>query len=197
MSRVLVNSFASAALGAVLGAGVISWWLSSNPADPVSHSGDEAALEKRVAAVEHTLSTIEPAAQPVPALAATVPDPALLGVAEPPVFQTAEISIVERADDARDRERIAVKEEKRRQRNRYWANDLTMRLGLTPAQTERLLAIQTRLEENLDQEPSNATARRLMRQTAEEQLRGVLAPRQLDAYRALDDRLKLDRQGGD
>jgi len=196
VSRVLVNSFVSAALGAVLGAGVISWWLSSNTADPDSH-GEEAALEKRVAAVEHTLSTIEPAAQPVAALAATVPDPGLLGVAEPPVFQTAEISIVERADDARDRERIAVKEEKRRQRNRYWANDLTMRLGLTPAQTERLLAIQTRLEENLDQEPNNASARRLMRQTAEEQLRGVLAPRQLDAYKALDERLKLDRQGVD
>lgn len=196
MSRVLVNSFASAALGAVLGAGAISWWLSSSTTDPASH-GDEATLEKRVAAVEHTLSTIEPAAQPVPALAATVPDPSLLGVTEPPVFQTAEISIVERADDARDRERIAVKEEKRRQRNRYWANDLTMRLGLTPAQTERLLAIQTRLEENLDQEPNNASARRLMRQTAEEQLRGVLAPRQLDAYQTLDPRLKLDRQGID
>lgn len=197
MSRVFVNSFVSAALGAVLGAGVISWWLSSSSTDPVSHGQDEAALEKRVAAVEHTLSTIEPAAQPIPALAATVPDPALLGVAEPPVLQTAEISIVERADDARDRERIAAKEEKRRQRNRYWANDLTMRLGLTPAQTERLLVIQTRLEENLASEPSNPAARRLMRQTAEEQLRGVLAPRQLAAYQALDERLKLDRQGAD
>ena len=126
-----------------------------------------------------------------------MPDPALLGAAEPPILTTAEISIVERADDARDRERVAAKEEKRRQRNRYWANDLTMRLGLTPAQTERLLVIQTRLEENLDQEPNNTAARRLMRQTAEEQLRGVLAPRQLAAYQTLDPRLKLDHQGID
>jgi hypothetical protein len=80
-----------------------------------------------------------------------------------------------------------------------------MRLGLTPAQTDRLLTIQAQLANELEQErtavPEGAfmprekrrADRQAIRRRAEDQLRGVLAPRQLSAYEQLDDKLKLYR----
>ena len=71
-----------------------------------------------------------------------------------------------------------------------------MRLGLTPAQTERLRSIQAALQRELAgvegmSADKRLAARRAVQQNAERQLRSSLAPRQLAAYEALDARLKL------
>jgi hypothetical protein len=122
-----------------------------------------------------------------------------------PVFEAAVLDIIERSDDVRHAERAAVREEKQRQRDKYWADELTMRLGLTPAQTERLVAIQAQLNKELDQvrgetaegryvpRENRRAARQAARQRADEQLRAIFTRQQVSAYEALDSKFKIFR----
>ena len=122
-----------------------------------------------------------------------------------PVFEAAVLDIVERAEDTRDEMRAAARDDKRRRRDEYWANELTQQLGLAPAQTERLLAIRAQLEKDLEQIRSEdadgryvpraerRAARTSARQGADEQLRAVFTRQQVAAYEALDKEFKLYR----
>jgi hypothetical protein len=126
-----------------------------------------------------------------------------------PVFEAAVLDIIERSGDTRDAERAVAREEKQRQRDKYWAEELTMRLGLTPAQTERLLAIQAQLSRDLDHvrgetadgryvpRENRRAARQAARQRADEQLRAIFTRQQVAAYEALDSKFKIFRLRGD
>jgi hypothetical protein len=183
-----------------------------------------AEMQTRLAAVDRSLDAVDPAhpggLQGADALAPRVrvlpPVPVSAGDPSPsaapeelridsPVFEAAVLDIIERADDARGAERAVARDEVRRRRDKYWTDELTMRLGLTPAQTERLSAIQAQLTKDLDRvrsetadgralRESRRAARYAVRQRADEQLRGVFTRQQVAAYEALDDRLKLYRQ---
>jgi hypothetical protein len=179
-----------------------------------------AEMQTRLAAVDRSLDAAEPGsvgADPLaprvrvlPPAPASVGDPPLPAGSDElridsPVFEAAVLDIIERADDARDAERAVVRDEVRRRRDKYWTDELTMRLGLTPAQTERLSAIQAQLTKDLDRvrsetadgralRESRRAARHAVRQRADEQLRGVFTRQQVAAYEALDDKLKLYRQ---
>jgi hypothetical protein len=149
-------------------------------------------------------------ARVLPPAPASAGDPAAPNADEPlrvdsPAFEAAVLDIIERSDEAHDAERSVVREQVRRRRDKYWADELTMRLGLTPAQTERLSAIQAELTQDLDRasretadgralRESRRAARHAARQRADQQLRGVFTRQQVAAYEALDDRLKLYRQ---
>jgi hypothetical protein len=184
-----------------------------------------AEMQTRLAAVDRSLDAVDPAhagglqgadalaprvrvLPPVPVSAgdpapSSAPDEALR--IDSPVFEAAVLDIIERSDDARGAERAVARDEVRRRRDKYWTDELTMRLGLTPAQTERLSAIQAQLTKDLDRvrsetadgralRESRRAARYAVRQRADEQLRGVFTRQQVAAYEALDDRLKLYRQ---
>jgi hypothetical protein len=184
-----------------------------------------AEMQARFADVDRTLGSLGPAAggaahgevgsrphvSVLPAsLASAGSPPPASGSGEPlridsPVFEAAVIDIIERADDPRGAERAVVRDEVRRRRDKYWADELTMRLGLTPAQTDRLSTIQSELSRDLDRirtetadaralRESRRAARRSARQRADEQLRAVFTRQQVAAYEALDDKLKLYRQ---
>jgi hypothetical protein len=221
VNRIVVACFGSAFAGSLIGAVSIAWMSHAGaPAAPAA-SPVETELAERLAAVEGRLAAVEARARVLPALggaasanvapttfqaSATAEDPAQV---DSPVFEAAVIDIVARAEEGRDLERAAAREDKRQKRSAYWANELTMRLGLSPAQTERLLAIQSKLSDELDRQRSTTSdgqfiprevrreARIALRQRAEEQLRGVLAPRQLTAYDGLGDELKLYRPKDD
>jgi hypothetical protein len=181
-------------------------------------------MQARLAAVDRSLDAAEPASDGLhgadalaPRVRVLPPAPASVGDPPPsagpdeplridsPVFEAAVLDIMERSDDARDAERAVVRDEVRRRRDKYWTDELTMRLGLTPAQTERLSAIQAQLTKDLDRvhsetadsralRESRRAARHAVRQRADEQLRGVFTRQQVAAYEALDDKLKLYRQ---
>jgi hypothetical protein len=184
-----------------------------------------AEMQTRLAAVDRSLESVErasdgglhaadgfaPRVRVLPPALASASDPAPApSQDEPvridsPVFEAAVLDIIERSDDARDAERAVVRDEVRRRRDKYWTDELTMRLGLTPAQTERLSAIQAQLTKDLDRvrsetadgralRESRRAARHAVRQRADEQLRGVFTRQQVAAYEALDDKLKLYRQ---
>lgn len=184
-----------------------------------------AEMQTRLGAVDRSLDALEqasdgglhaadglgPRVRVLPPLPASAGDPSPSpGLDEPlrvgsPVFEAAVLDIIERSDDARDPERTVARDEVRQRRDRYWAEELTMRLGLTPAQTERLSAIQAQLAKDLDRvrsetadgralRESRRAARHAVRQRADEQLRGVFTRQQVAAYEALDDKLKLYRQ---
>lgn len=223
VNRTVLLCSGSAFAGSLLGAGMLAWMThggapATSPA-PAPAPAD-AELTERLSAIEQRLAVIEPRLRLLPALveaqAARV-EPALerAGAAaevppvDSPVFEAAVLDIIERNEDGRHSERSAAREAKRRQRSAHWANELTMRLGLSPAQTERLSAIQTKLQEDLDAQRSTTSdgqfiprevrrnARTALRQNAEDQVRGVLEPRQLTAYESLDDELKLYRPKDD
>jgi len=176
VSRVVVTSFASAVLGAVVGGGVVAWQLSpGEPAAVSKEAADTSAtsrpggadaiqsgeLERRLAAVERALSALEARTR----ARSTSPEPpapaASLGAAHPvdtPVFEAAVMDIMERAAEGRAEERAAAKDEKRRQKAQHWANELALQLGLSPAQTEALLEIQAELDDELERERVRGSA---------------------------------------
>jgi hypothetical protein len=223
VSRLVLASFASAVLGALLGAGAVVWWLAPGAAEPVASgvpdanaraapAPETADLERRLAAVEHVVSTFASRVRAAPRAASPeppAPDPAgsMPHPVDTPVFEAAVIDILERAEEGRAEERAAAKDEKRRQKARHWANELSSRLGLAPAQTERLLEIHDDLDDELERERARTSApdapniskeqrraaRQSAREAAERRLRALLAPHQLEAYDALDERLKLYR----
>jgi hypothetical protein len=220
VKRIAFACFGSAFAGSLIGAGLLAWMSQAGAPTASAALPGGAELVERLLAVESRLAAIEPRVRVQPAVggaaqavapttfpaSATADDPAPI---DSPVFEAAVVDIIARAEESRDTERAAAREDKHRQRTAYWANELTMRLGLSPAQTERLLAIQTRLEADLGRQRSTTSdgefiprevrveARTALRQRAEEQLRGVLAPRQLAAYDSLGDQLKLYRPKGD
>lgn len=167
---------------------------------------------QRASEAEHGTHALEPRVRVLPPAPVSVTDPAPSADADDPVrvgsplFEAAVLDIIDRSDDARDAERAAAREEMRRRREKYWADELTMRLGLTPAQTERLLVIQAELTRTLDgvrretadgrsvPREQRRTARQAARQHADDQLRAVFTRQQVIAYEALDDKLKLYRQ---
>jgi hypothetical protein len=219
VNRIVLACFGSAFAGSLLGAGMMAWMTHAG-APAAAVPADESHLAERLATVEQRLAIVEPRVRVLPGLpgaeAARVEPAAMRAPAatdvppvDSPVFEAAVRDIIERTEDGRHDERAAARDEKRRQRSSYWANELTMRLGLSPAQTERLIAIDTKLQDDLDAQRSTTSdgqfiprevrrdARTALRQRAEEQLRGVLEPRQLASYESLDDELKLYRPKGD
>jgi hypothetical protein len=220
VNRIALACFGSAFAGSLLGAGMTAWMTHAGaPATPAVPAGDS-HLAERLASVEQRLAIIEPRVRVLPGLvgagaarvepaAPSAPAAADAPHVDSPVFEAAVVDIIERTEDGRDDERAAARDAKRRQRSAYWANEVTMRLGLSPAQTERLMTIETKLQDDLDAQRSTTSdgqfiprevrrdARIALRQRAEDQLRGVLEPRQLAAYESLDDKLKLYRPKGD
>lgn len=222
VKHLVFASFASALLGGMSGTGLMLW-MTQNEAGPepaaAMASVSEAELSRRLELVEQALAAGEPRERVVStALASAGGEPA--GTEPPviddapasatgPVFGAALHDVAGTGNDARDGERAAARDEKRRRRDLDWVNELTMRLGLTPAQTERLLGIQSRLASELErQRPSSdpgsaiprdrlRTARQAIRLQADRELRGVLAPRQQAAYDQLNDELKLYRPKAD
>jgi hypothetical protein len=155
---------------------------------------DGADLARRIGALELALASVEPRVHVLagsdPNVAANDADVAAAG----PVLEATVVDLVGKPSAARDSARVSARE--REERDRYWAQELTMQLGLTPAQTERLRSIQAELQHALADTEGMSTDRRLatrrtLQQGAERQLRSALAPRQLAAYEALDARLKL------
>jgi hypothetical protein len=184
-----------------------------------------AEMQTRLADVDRSMDGLEQASEgglhmsdglgprvrvlpPAPASAgdpAATPQPDEPVRIDSPVFEAAVLDILERSEDARGAERAVVRDDVRRRHDKYWADELTMRLGLTPAQTDRLLSIQAQLAKDLDRvrsetadaralRESRRAARYAVRQRADEQLRGVFTRQQVAAYEALDDKLKLYRQ---
>jgi hypothetical protein len=220
VKHLVLASFASALLGGMSGTSLMLWMTqrdaASEPAAAAASVG-EAELGRRLELVERALAASEPRVRPLStALASagsetTGAEPAALDEApvhvESPVFEAAVRDIIDRTEEGRDDERAVARDEKRRQRDEYWVNELTMRLGLTPAQTERLITIQADLASELERERSanepftprdkRRAAERAIRQRADEQLRGVLAPRQQNAYDQLNDELKLYKPKSD
>jgi hypothetical protein len=221
VNRIVLASFGSGLLGAMFGATLVVWLAhdeapNAGEASPSAQEG-AADLERRVAAVERTLAAGEPRVRTMPsavlgaeaqadAPASASGDPlAAAAPVDSPVFEAAVLDIIERDKEGRDSQRSVARDEKRRQREQYWANELTMRLSLTPAQTDRLLTIQAQLASALEHERTatpegefvprekRRADRQAIRRHAEDQLRAVLAPRQLAAYEQLDDKLKLYR----
>jgi len=197
VNRVALAAFASGLAGALLGVGFGAWAVRNEPcAEARAQLGtaDGADLARRVEALEQALANVEPR---VRVLAASEPSAVLNGAdvaGAGPVFEATVVDLVGKPQAARDTARTPARE--REERDRYWAQELTMQLGLTPAQTERLRAIQAELQTELAatdgmSPDKRLAARRALQQNAERQLRSSLAPRQLAAYEALDARLKL------
>lgn len=173
--------------------------------DHLERASDEAS---RAAAMSPRVQVLPPAPASTEARAPAPVSDDSVPVASP-VFEAAVIDIIERSGELREAERAAAKEEKQRQRDKYWADELTMRLGLTPAQTERLIAIQTQLTEELDRvrgetaegryipREQRRAARQAARQSADEQLRAIFTRQQVAAYEALDPKLKIFRPRDD
>jgi hypothetical protein len=222
VKHLVLASFASALLGGMSGTALMLWMTQKDAAlEPAvaTVSVGEAELARRLELVERALAAGEPRVRGVSTALAPAGgepvgiEPAALDDApaqvDSPVFEAAVRDIIDRTEEGREGERAAAREEKRRHRDKYWVNELTMRLGLTPAQTERLLTIQADLATELDRERQSSengqftprdkrrAAQRAIRQRADEQLRGVLAPRQQSAYDQLSDELKLYRAKSD
>ena len=195
MNRVALAAFASGLAGALLGAVFGAWAVRNEPrAEANTSPVDGTHLASRVEALERALANVEPR---VRVLAAGAPDSAVEGadvVAAGPIFEATVVDLVGKPQVAPDSARASARD--REDRDRYWAQELTMQLGLTPAQTERLRSIQAELQHELAGTEGMSidkrmAARRALQQGAERQLRSALAPRQLAAYEALDARLKL------
>jgi hypothetical protein len=216
VKHLVAASFASALLGAMSGTGLMLWMTRNEapPPAPAAPPEAKADLVRRLEAVERALATLETPARVVPtALAAAEDepagnDPSALDApvhVDNPVYEAAVLEIIEQADQSRGVQRPAADDDQRRRRSEYWVNELTMRLGLTPAQTDKLLALQSALQSDLERErrafsegafvprEQRRAARQAIRRRAEERLRGALAPRQQVAYEQLDDKLKLYR----
>jgi hypothetical protein len=150
-----------------------AWAVRNEPcagADTGQATTDGAELARRVEALEQALANVEPR---VGVLAANEPSAPLADGAGP-VFEATVIDLVGKPAAARDAARTPARE--REERDRYWAQELTMQLGLTPAQTERLRAIQAELQRELDGTEGSSTdkrhaARRALQQNAERQQR--------------------------
>lgn len=229
MNRQVLVSLGSAVLGGLAGAALVSSFTPKESAlagEAVAQQlrQDMAQLRQEVQArlsdLDRSIDQLERAAEaprapvlpPLPA-AAEARAPAAPAddttVVDDPVFEAAVRDIIERSVDARAAERAAAREEKQRQRDKYWAEEVTMRLGLTPTQSERLLGIQAQLNEELDRvrdqtadgryvpRETRRDARQAARQRADDQLRAILTRQQAAAYDALDTKLKIFRPRDD
>jgi hypothetical protein len=216
VKHLVIASFASALVGGMSGTGLMLWMTRNEAAatldNPPAAMENDADLARRVDAVERRLAVVEPHVLLAPTALTTAGEgpvgaegAALGGQVGGPVIEAAVLDVVERADDGSDDRQPPTREERRRQHKR-WANELTMRLGLTPAQTETLLVIQNELDGELERERRASTengayvpreqrriARQAIRQRADQRVRGALAPRQQAAYDQLDEKLKIDR----
>lgn len=191
-----LTAFASGLAGALLGAAFGAWAVRNEPvaAARLETAANGAELGRRVDALELALASVEPR---VRMLDANAPSSALDGVevaAAGPVFEATVVELVGKPQLARETARASAPEGE--ERDRYWAQELTMQLGLTPAQTERLRSIQAELHHALAgtegmSADKRLVVRRTLQQDAERQLRSALAPRQLAAYEAIEARLKL------
>jgi hypothetical protein len=210
--RVVSGPFISALMGGVLGASLVVGLtrIEASPA-PQPPSDERVDLARRLDAVERALASDEPRVRALPptlASTSTLPTAIEPVAAEPAGLQldAPAAGAVLDAEDRADRAR-AARRDVEQQREAYVTNELTLRLGLSPAQTERLRAIQTQLDRQLERErrgpadgrfpPPEArrAARDAMGIAADDQLRSVLAPRQVVAYDALAPELKLYRAG--
>ena len=197
MNRVALAAFASGLAGALLGAVFGAWAVRNEPRAEAQlnlATTDGADLARRVGALELALASVEPRVRVLAANDASATLDGAEVAAAGPVLEATVVDLVGKPPVARDAARASARE--REERDRYWAQELTMQLGLTPAQTERLRSIQAELQHELARTEGMSTdkrlaARRALQQNAERQLRSSLAPRQLAAYEAVDARLKL------
>lgn len=198
MNRVALAAFASGLAGALLGAMLGARAVRDDAcvdAEASKADSDSHALVQRVAALEHALaaaSANERSLAREPRAASALDGGLPSGQA--PVLEATVVDLVGKTPRPTDGTRAPAAQ--RGEGDRYWAQELTMRLGLSPAQTERLRAIQLDLDRQLEHADTAAgdrrpAARRALQQSAEQQLRASLAPRQLAAYEALEPRLKL------
>jgi hypothetical protein len=210
--RVVSGPFISAIMGGVLGASLVVGLTRIEPSpEPQLASDAQVDLTRRLEAVERTLASDESRVRALPPnLASTsIPPTAIEPVAVEPAGLHLDAPTAEAALDAEDRvgRARAARRDGEQQREAYVTNELTLRLGLSPAQTERLRAIQAQLDRQLERErrgpadgrfpPPEArrATRDALRIAADDQLRSVLAPRQVVAYDALAPELKLYRAG--
>jgi hypothetical protein len=215
--RVVSASLISALMGSVLGASLVvgltqTEALPSAPPQRDAPGNGHADLARRLEAIERTLASDAPRVHVMPPALASTSAPPSAGEpgaldpglhADSPAFEAAVLDELERPDRAP----ALARDDNPRQREEYVTNELTLRLGLSPAQTERLRAVQSQLERQLERErrgpPSGRfpapearrAARQALRKAADDQLRAVLAPRQVVAYDALAPDLQLYRPG--
>jgi hypothetical protein len=230
MNRAWLLAGSSALIGGVAGAAVATRYLTEDaastagaPAAAAQELGaagrsapDAQQLASRLEALERSLRELEhrqtspPPHVPVTAASAGMPEPApILAAPADPVFEAAVLDIIERAEEGRDSERDTKRDERARERAEAWANELTMRIGLSPAQTARLVEIQTQLRDELRARRSDAptgkyiskeqrrAAVQAVRLRAEQDLREVLEPNQANEYDKLDSQLKIVRSDDD
>jgi hypothetical protein len=210
----------SALIGGVAGA-VGAWYLQEDaPSRAVERPLPELASERdpaldpqlvsRLQALERSVRELESRRPSVASGGAGAPvsagalAPTLVTPADP-VFEAAVLDIIERAEEGRDSERDTRRDERARERAEAWANELTMRLGLSPTQTAKLAEIQAQLRDELRARRSNAApgkfvpreqrraAAQALRQRAEQELRELLDPSQAREYDKLDAELKIVR----
>jgi hypothetical protein len=185
-----------------------------------SPTGERAAVEssllKRVESVEQALRALQSRRTPPPPRprAAESGLTAADSIAEPgqaarpiddPVFEAAVLDVLERAEEDRDSERDVKRNERQRQRAEHWANEVTARLALSPAQAAKILEIQSQLVADLRERrraspdgqfvprEERQAATRALRERAEQQLRELLDARQVAAYDQLEGELKIVR----
>lgn len=164
-------------------------------------------LEQASEGMLHGADDLNPRVRVLPPALASADSPALVAPEPVPVSSArVEPAANDVVVDTADAERAAAQEAQRRRRDKYWADELTMRLGLTPAQTERLNAIQAQLGKDLDgvrsetadgryvSRDSRRASRQAARQRADDQLRAIFTRQQVTAYEALDAKLQLYRQ---
>ncbi len=205
-------ALASALAGGLVGAGLVIALTQNEaartpvaPAGTLSDARFYLELTRRLDAIERSLRLLEARSTepgtPRVALAAAGSSASAAPSLETaqaavhgPAFEAAVLDVLERAEQSRDTEPEVKREGKERVRTEAWANELTMRLGLSPAQSARLLEIQTQLTTDLrssrarvpEGQPSPTDKGRAatleLRQRAEKQLRDVLDARQLAAY---------------
>jgi hypothetical protein len=217
VKHLVLASFASALVGGMSGTGLMLWMTRNEPAPapstPVASAESSAELARRLTALERTLTAVERPVRAGPTTLAetgnATDEPRVLDdppvAVGSPVFEAAVLDIIDRAEEDRALQRSATRDARKQRRSERWSNEVTMRLGLTPAQTETLRAIEAELDSGLERERRASTegpfvprdqrraARQAIRQHAERRLRATLAPPQQAAYDELDDTLKLYR----
>lgn len=167
---------------------------------------EPSALEARVLSLEQTLARLSrrPMAVHSPGPASSQVTDA--GVASPtlvddPVFEVAVRDLMDRVEEERSSERDVRRDEQRRRMADTWVSELGLELGLADAQKAKVLEIVTEMFQRLRElrnvdagtlKRSERVARmRALSEEAEKKLSTVLDSTQMNAYRALDEDLRL------
>jgi hypothetical protein len=207
----LVPLLVAGVLGGAVGGAVVLGLRAPNTPKAVKESvapvasAEPSALEGRVLALEQTVARLSrrPVTVLSPAPAGSLMDGGTAGatVVDDPVFEVAVRDIVDRVEEERSSERDVRRDEQRRRMADTWVSELGLELGLAEAQKTKVLEIVTEMFQglrelrNLDAgtvKRSERVARmRAVSEEAEKKLSTVLDSTQMNAYRALDEDLRL------